>query len=274
MRRLVCSPAQCAVLRPCRASIVLNRGSTFNMAQRSYFSFLRRKVPRVKVEEALFDKQSTHYTGTIFGLSADAVVFYSKAGAAVFCIILVFGVFIKGYAMLSRFSLATVARLGFMSGFVSSAVLYTVVLAVIRRFKINPNAVYNQSIALVMRNESVVQHLGAHPRTGDFKAYCYSGGFRLPLLRRIRSGNYELSDLLGLKERRMQMMFILRNPANGREGLVTCDVRRETTGFMASTNTYRSLAVTLTDAGRTTEPKTVVVIGRPEDVVYRGLMRL
>ncbi|KAF5220696.1 hypothetical protein ECC02_006265 [Trypanosoma cruzi] len=250
------------------------RSSAFYTARRSFFGMLRPKARQVKVEEVLFDKQATHYTGTIFGFSADAVIFYAKTGATVCAIIVIVAVFLKGYAMLSRFSLATVARLGFMSGFLCSAVLYTVIIAVIRRFRINPNAVYNQSIALVMRNEKVVQHLGSHPRTGDFKAYCQSGGFRLPLIRRIRSGSYELSDLLGLKQRKLQMMFILRNPANGREGFVTCDVRRETTGFMSSTNTFKSLAVTLTDSTRTSAPQTIVVIGRPEDVVYRGLMRL
>lgn len=262
-------------LRPRRVDVIVpHRHSAICVTRRPFISMLWPKPQRVKVEEVLFDKQATRYTGTIFGFSSDAVVFYAKTGAAVCLIFFVVGVFLKGYAVLSRFSLATVARLGFTSGFICSAVLYTVVLAVIRRFRINPNAVYNQSIALVMRNEKVVQHLGSHPRTGDFKAYCQSGGFRLPLIRRIRSGSYELSDLLGLKQRRLQMMFILRNPTNGREGLVTCDVRRETTGFLSSTNTFRSLAVTLTDSTRASEPSTIVVIGRPEDVVYRGLIQL
>ncbi|RNF14354.1 uncharacterized protein Tco025E_05912 [Trypanosoma conorhini] len=253
---------------------VPHRSAALYAARRGFFGVLRPKTQHVKVEEVLFDKQRTHYAGTIFGFSADAVIFYAKTGAAVCAILVVVGVFLKGYAVLSRFSLATVARLGFMSGFLCGAVLYTVILAVIRRVRINPNAVYNQSIALVMRNEKVVQHLGSHPRTGDFKAYCQTGGFRLPLIRRIRSGSYELSDLLGLKPRKLQMMFILRNPANGREGFVTCDVRRESTGFMSSANTFKSLAVTLTDAAHTPVPQTVVVIGRPEDVVYRGLMKL
>ncbi|ESL11115.1 hypothetical protein TRSC58_01144 [Trypanosoma rangeli SC58] len=270
LRRVVHSTALCRIA----VVVVPHRPTPLYAARRSFFGMLRPKAKHVKVEDVLFDKQSTHYAGTIFGFSADAVIFYAKTGAVVCAILVVVGVFLKGYVMLSRFSLATVARLGFMSGFLCSAVLYTVTLAVIRRFRINPNAVYNQSIALVMRNERVVQHLGSHPRTGDFKAYCQTGGFRLPLIRRIRSGSYELSDLLGLKPRKLQMMFILRNPANGREGLVTCDVRRESTGFMGSENTFRSLAVTLTDAARTSAPQTVVVIGRPEDVVYRGLMKL
>ncbi|KAH9600303.1 hypothetical protein LSM04_003028 [Trypanosoma melophagium] len=258
----------------CRATVVFQHDSTIHIGCRGFFSFLRSKPQQVKLEETLFDKQTVHYTGTIFGFPADAIVFYAKTGAAIIAVLVVFTLFLKGYAVLSRFSLATVARLGFMSGFLSSAVLYTALLALVRRFKINPNAVYNQSIALAMRNDRVIQHLGSHPRTGDFKAYCETGGFRLPLIRRIRSGSYELSDLLGLKPRKMQMMFILRNPANGREGLVTCDVRRESTGFMSSSNTFKSLAVTLTDTSRTLETQTVVVIGRPEDVVYRGLMNL
>ncbi|ORC89825.1 uncharacterized protein TM35_000113590 [Trypanosoma theileri] len=277
MKRALHSLVPRSVIRStpsCRATVVFQQDSVIYMSRRGIFSYLRPKAQHVKVEDTLFDKQTVHYTGTIFGFSADAVVFYAKTGAAVLAVFVVVTLFLKGYAMLSRFSLATVARLGFMSGFISSAVLYTVLLAVVRRFKINPNAVYNQSIALVMRNERVIQHLGSHPRTGDFKAYCETGGFRLPLVRRIRSGSYELSDLLGLKPRKMQMMFILRNPVNGREGLVTCDVRRETTGFMTSSNTFKSLAVTLTDTSRSAETQTVVVIGRPEDVVYRGLMNL
>lgn len=266
--------ALCSPLVRRAESVAFSRYSAVRVVRRGFISLLRPKPQRVKVEEVLFDRQATRYTGTIFGFSSDVVVFYAKTGISICVIFLTVFLFLKGYGLLSRFSVETVARLGFMSGFICSAVMYTVALGVLRRFRINPNAVYNQSIALVMRNEKVLQHLGPHPRTGEFKAYCLSGGFRLPLMRRIRSGSYELSDLLGLKQRRLQMMFILRNPANGREGLVTCDVRRETTGFMSSTNTFKSLAVTLTDSANTSEPVTVVVIGRPEDVVYRGLMRL
>ncbi|KAG8343818.1 hypothetical protein ERJ75_001190500 [Trypanosoma vivax] len=240
--------------------------------QRS-FSVFRPRTPRVTLEETRFDKQSVRYTGKIFGVPTDVVVFYAKIGASLCCVFLLVRFFLKGYGALSRFSLATVARLGFACGFVSCAALYTAILSFARRFRINPNAVYNQSIAMAMRNERVLKHLGTSPRTGDFKAYSETGGFRLPLIRRIRSGSYELSDLLGLKPRRMQMMFILRNQVDGREGLVTCDVRREATGFMTSTNTFKSLAVTLTDSSRSAA-QTVVLVGRPEDVVYRGLMNL
>ncbi|CCD12008.1 unnamed protein product [Trypanosoma congolense IL3000] len=255
------------------ASLFSRRGYHGLFTVRRQFSFTKPKTPRVNLEEVRFDKQSPRYVGTVFGIPADAVVFYAKVGVAVASVCLVVSVFMKGYSFLARLNLGTVARLGFISGFLSCMVLNGVFVGVVRRIRINPNAVYNQSIAIVMQNEKVVQHLGTHPRTGDFKAYCLSGGFRLPLIRRIRSGSYELSDLLGLKPRKLQMMFILRNQANGYEGFVTCEVRRETTGFLSSVNTYKSLAVTLTDSSHSS-PRTIVVIGRPEDVVYRGLMKL
>ncbi|RHW67774.1 hypothetical protein DPX39_110057300 [Trypanosoma brucei equiperdum] len=240
---------------------------------RRCFSFSRARAPRVNLEEVRFDKQSARYAGTVFGVPTDAVVFYAKVGAAVVGVLIVFCIFVKGYGILARLNLGTVARLGFTSGFLSCMVLNAVFIGIARRFRISPNAVYNQSIAIVMQNEKVVQHLGPHPRTGDFKAYCQTGGFRLPLIRRIRSGSYELSDLLGLKPQKLQMMFVLRNQANGGEGFVTCEVRRETTGFLSSANTFRSLAVTLTDPSRSSA-RTIVLIGKPEDVVYRGLMNL
>jgi hypothetical protein len=223
----------------------------------------------------LYDKSAPHFAGKLFGVPVDSIVFYAKLGSGVFVVWFTIHLFFKGYAYLADFSLHTVARLGFFGGFITCAVLYTTALQISRRIQINPNAVYNQAISIAMRNQAVSEFLGPHPQTGQFKAYCATGGIKLPLLRRLRSGSYEISDLLGLKPRRLQMMFILRNPANGHEGLVSVDVQKETTGFLKSSNTFRSLAVTLTDDQKLEEKKrTIVIIGRPEDVVYRGLMRL
>lgn len=244
------------------------------MSRRAFVSgFFRSNNHKVHVDTVAFDKETQHYRGTIFGFPADDVVFYAKVCAGAAVVIAVFCIFFKGYAILTRFSMQTVARLGFMGGFVSCVIIYTTVVQLVRRANINVNAVYNQSIALAMRNEKVQQFLGSHPRTGDFKTYSASGGFKLPLLRRVRSGSYELSDLLGLKPRRLQMLFVLKNPVTGNEGVVACDVRRETTGLLSSTNVYKSLSITLSDKAAQAEPEMIVLIGKPEDVVYRSLLR-
>ncbi|KAG5474397.1 hypothetical protein LSCM1_03179 [Leishmania martiniquensis] len=235
-------------------------------------SFFGRPQAKVKLDDVAYDKSAPHYSGTIFGLPADNVVFYSKVAAGTFATLAVVYIFFKGYVLLSRFSLQTVARLGFMSGFASCLLCYTVALSLIRRSRINADTVYNQSIALVMRNEKVIQHLGTHPRTGDFRTYHATGGFKLPLMRRIRSGSYELADLLGLKQRRLQMLLTLKNPSSGNEGLVSCDVRKESTGFLSSTNVYKSLSITLYSENKKMEPETIILIGKPEDVVYRSLI--
>lgn len=236
--------------------------------------FGKRDAPKVALDTASFDKSSSHFAGKLFGIPMDTIVFYSKAAAGVFAIYLVVHFFFKGYSYLADFSLATVARMGFIGGFWTCGILYTLALQVRRRVQINPNAVYNQSISLAMRNPTVLEFLGPHPRTGDFKAYCATGGFKLPLLRRLRSGSYDLGDALGLKPRRLRMMFVLRNPANGREGFVTVDVQKEQTGFLRSTDTFHSLAVSLSDTAGTGEPKNLVIIGKPEDVIYQGFMKL
>ncbi|CAJ1990308.1 hypothetical protein conserved [Leishmania donovani] len=235
-------------------------------------SLFGRSQAKVKLDDVAYDKSAPRYSGTIFGMPADNVIFYSKVAASTFAMLAVVYVFFKGYVLLSRFSLQTVARLGFMSGFACCLICYTVALSLVRRYRINAETVYNQSIALVMHNEKVVQHLGTHPRTGDFRTYNATGGFKLPLMRRIRSGSYELSDLLGLKQRRLQMLLTLKNPSSGNEGLVSCDVRKESTGFLTSTNVYKSLSITLYSENKTTEPETIILIGKPEDVVYRSFI--
>lgn len=236
------------------------------------FSFRSRQNDTVKVDPKSFDKESVHYTGKLFGLEADNFIFYAKVGGGILTIVLIAHLFLKGYIIMSRFSLQNVARLGFMGGFVTCLIGYTTFLTILRRRSINANAVYNQSIALVMRHEKVVKLLGSHPKTGEFKAYASSGGFKLPLLRRIRSGSYELSDLFGLKQRRLQMLFVLKNGSNGYEGLVACDVRKEAVGFFSSVDVYKSLSITLSDPEKIQAPETVVLVGRPEDVVYFSML--
>lgn len=254
------------------STTTMSRTATVTPHREFLQSIFNRKAEKVKVDTVNFDKETLRYRGSLFGMPADTVIFYVKLTASVVTVTAVLYVFLKGYVFLSRFSLQTVARMGFMGGFVTCMICYTTVLQLIRRSQINASAVYNQSIALVMHNEKVQQFLGSHPRTGDFKSYCATGGFKLPLLRRIRSGSYELSDLLGLKQRRLQMLFVLKNPGSGHEGVVSCDVRKESTGFMTSTNYFNSLSITLTD-GKSKDPETIILIGRPEDVVYRKLLR-
>ncbi|KAG5500483.1 hypothetical protein JKF63_03577 [Porcisia hertigi] len=243
------------------------------MPRRSFMEYIFGRSPaKVKLDDVAYDKSTPHYSGTIFGLPTDMVIFYSKVAAGTLATVAVMYIFLKGYVFLSRFSLQTVARLGFMSGFGCCLICYTVILSLIRRYRINAETVYNQSIALVMHNEKVVQHLGSHPRTGEFRTYNATGGFKLPLMRRIRSGTYELSDLLGLKQRRLQMLLTLKNPSSGNEGLVSCDVRKESSGFLSSTNVYKSLSITLYSENKKMEPETIILIGKPEDVVYRSLI--
>lgn len=243
------------------------------MPRRTFMdSVFGRQPSKVKLDDVAYDKSAPHYSGTIFGLPADNVIFYAKVALGTFATLAVVYVFFKGYVLLSRFSLQTVARLGFMSGFSCCLICYTLTLSLVRRYRINADTVYNQSIALVMRNEKVIQHLGTHPRTGEFRTYNASGGFKLPLMRRIRSGTYELADLLGLKPRRLQMLITLKNASSGNEGLISCDVRKESTGFMSSTNVYKSLSITLYSENKKMEPETIILIGKPEDVVYRSLI--
>lgn len=246
--------------------------------QLSFPSFLgggRGGDPKVTVDN-VFDKETPHYRGKLFGIPADDAVFYAKVFGGIIVVYVVFHFFFKGYMLLTNFSLQAVARLGFLGGFISCLILYSVALTCVRRYRINQNAVYNQSIAMVMANEKVQQFLGSHPRTGDFKTYSATGGFKLPLAHRLRSGNYELKDLLALKPRRLRMLFVLKSVDGTREGLVACDVRRETTGLFTSLNVFKSLSITLSDVsgrgGKAKVNETIILIGRPEDIIHHNLI--
>ncbi|EPY36167.1 hypothetical protein AGDE_07049 [Angomonas deanei] len=142
--------------------------------------FGKGKEEKIKVDPSVFDKENKHYTGKIFGLPADDVIFYAKVTCGTLAALLTVYIFLKGYALLASFSLQSVARLGFLGGFFTCFLCYSVTLNCMKKMRINPNAVYNQSIALVMRNEKVTQFLGSHPRTGDFKTYSETGGFKFP----------------------------------------------------------------------------------------------
>jgi hypothetical protein len=249
-----------------------------SFAQQRHFNpftaFSRKAKPQVvELNEALYDTSTVHYQGTIFGVKTDTLAYYAKFYGGLLLVGAVVYLFFKGYVWLAEFSLVTVGKMGFTAGFLSCGVLYSLGLGLMRRYRIAPNAVYNQAIALALRNEEVVGYLGSHPKTGEFRAYHSSGGFKLPLMRRIRSGSYELSDLLGTKPRRLQMMFVLRSP-DGKEGLVSCDVRTASAGVHA-THYFHSLAVHLSagSSGDKKPSKSVVIIGREDDVVFKGLMR-
>jgi hypothetical protein len=242
---------------------------------RSFFGpFKSRSTQRITLDEKTYDKQVTHFTGKIFGISTDTLWHHLKLNSGVFLACGTFYLFFKGYAWLTQFSLATVGRLGFMGGFVSCAVLYSSALILKRRYQIIPNAVYNQALAIVLKDAKVASYLGAHPKTGEFKAYCATGGMKMPLPRRIRSGQYELADLIGSKPQRLQMMFILRS-ADGKEGLVSCDVHKSGSMFGTSASYYfNSLAVHLSSGSSDGKPATQIVIGKSEDIVYKGIMSL
>ena len=229
-----------------------------------------KKSADVELQQLVYDKESVHYTGKIFGISTDTLFFYGKMAVIGLSIYLVVWTFFAGYNYLMSFSLAAVGRLGFMAGFWTCFILFNIAAQFKRRYTISPNAVYNQAIALVMKDSHVKEFLGEYPKTGDFRAYHASGGFKLPLLRRIRSGSYELADLFGTKPQRLQMMFILRSP--GREALVSCDVRKMHTRLFSSSYNFRSLAVHLKDT-KTKETESRIILGRDEDVIYKGIMK-
>ena len=260
-----------------QASSTASVGTPY-MARRPFSmpSFINKKFPRVELDEALYDRQAVHYSGKILGVKTDRIVYYAKLGGGVFVILMALYYVFKGYSWLTEFSMATVARFGFMSGFATCAVLYSSALLIRRTYQINPNAVYNQSIALVMKHPDIVNLLGTHPKTGEFRAYCATGGFKLPLMRRIRSGSYELADLLALRPRRLQMIFFLKNTINGKEGMVTVDVQKESTGVATSTNTFKSLAVIIgdpTSIGKD-EQRTIILIGTEGDMFMKTFARL
>lgn len=230
----------------------------------------KKKGPEVELQELVYDKETIHYTGKIFGVSVDSLFFYGKMLVIGLSVYLLVWTFFAGYQYLMSFSLAAVGRLGFIGGFWTCFILTNIAAQFRRRYAISPNAVYNQAIALTMKDKYVKDFLGEYPKTGDFRAYHASGGFKLPLLRRIRSGSYELADLFGTKPQRLQMMFILRSP--GREALVSCDVRKMHTRLFSSSYNFKSLAVHLKDT-KTKATESRVLLGRDEDVIYQGIMK-
>lgn len=230
----------------------------------------REKSETPQLQQLVYDKENVHYTGKIFGISTDTLFFYAKVGSIGLAVYLVVWTFFAGYQYLMSFSLAAVGKLGFMAGFWTSFILANTFAQLKRRYTISPNAVYNQAIALVLKDQHVRDFLGEYPKTGDFRAYHASGGFKLPIMRRIRSGSYELADLFGTKPQRLQMMFILR--AQDREALVSCDVRKMHTRLFSSSYQFKSLAVHLKDK-KSKEAESRILIGRDEDVIYQGIMQ-
>ena len=287
----VCGAAMAASSRPlCMSTVGMRRFAQYAktasastpavaaVARRPFSmpSFMTKKFPRVTLDEVLYDRQSVHYSGTILGIKTDRLVYYAKLGGAVFVVCMGLYCIARGYSWLTEFSMATIARFGFISGFTTCAVLYSSALLIRRTYHINPNAVYNQSIALALKHPEVQSLLGSHPKTGEFRAYCATGGFKLPLMRRIRSGSYEIADLLALRPRRLQMIFFLKNTINGKEGMVTVDVQKESTGIITSTNTFKSLAVIVGDTSSIgkDEQRTIILVGTEGDMFMKTFARL
>lgn len=236
-----------------------------------FFGGGKKQVSRVELNEALYDKTHVHYTGKIFGISVESIVYSMKLNGAILAVCGCLYLFFKGSMYLTQFSLATVGKMGFVSGFLTAVACGAVVAMMKRKYYIPPNAVYNQAIAMVLKNTRVAAFLGQYPKTGQFRAYCATGGFKLPLLRRIRSGTYELGDLLGTKPRRLQMMFTLQS-ADGKQGLVSCDVRKaDGQGVFGSSYYFHSLAVHLVDP-QTKTKESVVLVGSDTDIIYPGIM--
>lgn len=228
-------------------------------------------TPRVQLDEALYDKSQVHYTGKIFGVSTESLVYSLKLNGSIIVVCGILYLIFKGSVYLTSFSLATVGKMGFFSGFATAILLGSTIVTVKRRYHIPPNAVYNQAIAMCMKNTRVAAFLGQYPKTGQFRAYCATGGFKLPLLRRIRSGSYELADLIGTKPRKLQMMFTLQS-ADGKQGLVSCEVRKaEGTGFLSGSYYFHSLAVHLVDPQAKTK-EAVVLVGNETDIIYPGII--
>jgi hypothetical protein len=225
---------------------------------------------RVKLDEKLYDKQSIHYTGSLFGVQTETLMTWLKFGSTLLVVFGILYVFFKGSMYLTQFSIATVGKMGFAGGFITASACWSLVLNMKRKYHIPPNAVYNQAIAMCMKNPKVSAFLGPYPKTGSFRAYCGTGGFKLPLLRRVRSGQYELSDLLGTKPRKLQMMFVLKN-AEGKEGLVSCEVRKADGTMFGTSYYFHSLAVHLSDP-TTKQKEAVVLVGSDTDIVYNGIM--
>lgn len=274
------SPATVATSARPPSSVLCAASSLRAVHRRTFFAKLfggPKSPQRIELNETLYDTTTQHYQGSIMGVKTDVLVYYTKVYGSLVLVAACIYLFFKGYIWLAEFSLVTVGKLGFTAGFLSCGVLYSIGLMLMRRYRIAPNAVYNQAIAMTLKHPEVIAYLGPNPKTGEFRAFCMTGGFKLPLWRRIRSGAYELSDLLGTKPRRLQMMLVLRSP-DGKEGLVSCDVRTSSAGIHA-THYFHSLAVHLSNPGVGSKvvpegaPKSVIIIGRDEDVVYKGLMR-
>lgn len=231
-----------------------------------------RTQPKILVDEILYDNYRSHYRGKIFGVSADKVIFHFKinSGVAICC----FGIywFLYGGEHLSRLSRSSFARLSFVSGFCSCAAIGAMGLALKKWYHVPPNAVYNQAIAIVLKNERVNRVLGRFPEVGEFKAYSTLGGFKFPLPRRFRSGQYELADALGLKKRRLQMVFTLFDPTSGAEALVSCEAEKARTGFLKRANYFTAINVHLYHPQKPVEQPLVFILGDQSDTLYKGLI--
>eukprot|EP00672_Neobodo_designis_P015598 CAMPEP_0174828146 /NCGR_PEP_ID=MMETSP1114-20130205/1164_1 /TAXON_ID=312471 /ORGANISM="Neobodo designis, Strain CCAP 1951/1" /LENGTH=292 /DNA_ID=CAMNT_0016061857 /DNA_START=50 /DNA_END=928 /DNA_ORIENTATION=- len=239
--------------------------------RRTLFGFGESSQEKVKLDTAEYDKQNVHYTGSIFGVAVESLVHYGKIALTVAGILSIVYLFWKASFMLSQYSVIAVGKMGFVGGFITATGIWWVVNIVKRRYNIPPNAVYNQAIAIALRDKRVTSFLGSYPRTGEFRAYHASGGFKLPLPRRIRSGQYELADLIGTKPKKLQMIFLLISP-DEKQALVSCEVRKADSAWVLGSSYYfHSLAVHLSDPKDKAAKESVILIGNDKDVVYPGI---
>jgi hypothetical protein len=257
---------------PCASPAYTSANNAVRASQqrRTLFGF-GEKQEKVELNTAEYDKQSVHYTGSIFGVAVETLVHYAKIGLTVAGILSIVYLFWKASFMLSQYSVIAVGKMGFIGGFITATGLWWVVNIVKRRYNIPPNAVYNQAIAIALRNTRITSFLGSYPRTGEFRAYHATGGFKLPLPRRLRSGQYELSDLIGTKPKKLQMVFLLISP-DEKQALVTCEVRKADSAWVLGSSYYfHSLAVHLSDPKDKEAKESVILIGNDKDVVYPGI---
>lgn len=112
-------------------------------SKRTFFDNpFKRSTPKVTLNDTLYDKQHSRYTGVMFGVKTDDWVFYGKLGAVGLGVFGALYFVAKGYSWLTHFSMAAIARFGFMSGFATCALLYSSALLIQRKMYINANAVY------------------------------------------------------------------------------------------------------------------------------------
>lgn len=178
-------------------------------------------------------------------------------------------------------------------GGAASAVLASAVIILGRRMLfLHPEQVF-RGVLRVARDSPITQHhLGRDVTPGTFRAYAHTGGFFFdrtkPVLGFIPRPSYRKQGL--------QILFQLQGKDAGQQGLVSCEVSRhigrgplEITSLSLdlqngerlvwgnSTTEHQHASVVESNATNNLSPptpKSHVLVGSHEDVVYKGVIRL